>query len=284
MTKHDPRVTPHRPDLAARHLEGAVEAGRFVEGTLRQVAGGVVDLRSRPSDSARLDSQLLGGELVRVFENRDGWSWLQNDTDGYVGYARSDALRGEVHAPSHVVAVPRSLVYSEPDPKAPALDALALTSSVAIVGEKAGYSERAGGGWLYSRHLVPISESAPDYVATALAFLGAPYLWGGKTNLGLDCSGLVQVVLHRAGIPCPRDADQQAGTLGAAHPPGTPLLRGDLIYFPGHVAIALDDWRVVNANAHDMLVAIEPLADLVARVEQISGQGVTMIRRVPSGV
>lgn len=281
MTKLDPRVTPYRSDLAARHLEGAVEAERFVQGSTRQVAGGVVDLRRRPSDCAPLDSQLLGGELVRVFEDQDGWAWLQNDTDGYVGYARSALLSSDIHAPSHVVTVPRSLAFAEPDPKAPPLDALPLSGSVAVVGESAGYSERAGGGWVYSRHLAPIAESAPDYVATALAFLGVPYLWGGKTSLGLDCSGLVQVALHRAGIPCPRDADQQAASLGEAQPPGRPLLRGDLIYFPGHVAIALDEWRVVNANAHDMLVAIEPLADLTARVEEFSGQGVTAVRRLP---
>jgi cell wall-associated NlpC family hydrolase len=282
MTKLDPRITPYRPDLAARHLEGAVEAERYVEGVARQVSGGVVDLRCRPCDHAPLESQLLGGEVVRIFEDQDGWAWLQNDTDSYVGYARSDSMSAVINAPNHVVTVPRSIVYSEPNPKAPALDALALSGSVAVVGESAGFSERAGGGWLYSRHLAPITECAPDHVATALAFLGAPYLWGGKTNLGLDCSGLVQVALHRAGMPCPRDADQQAASLGAAHPPGTPLLRGDLIYFPGHVAIALDDWRVVNANAHDMLVAIEPLADLVMRVEEISGQGVTAIRRLPN--
>ena len=93
---------------------------------------------------------------------------------------------------------------------APPLDCLSLSGSVAVVGQNAGFSERAGGGWLYSRHLAPITEGAPDYVATALAFLGVPYLWGGKTSLGLDCSGLVQVALHRAAIPCPRDADQQA--------------------------------------------------------------------------
>ena len=280
MSELDPRVNPYRPDLAAARLEGRVAAARFAEGTRRQVVRGVADLRRAPAEDAPLDSQLLHGELVQVYEIKGGWAWLQNETDHYVGYAPAAALSPEIAAPSHVVAVLGSFVHPEPDLKTPPFDRLPMGAALAVTGEKHGFSEKAGGGWLYSRHLAGIDESAEDYVATALQFLGAPYLWGGKTGQGLDCSALVQLALHRAGRPCPRDSAHQEATLGKARPPDAPPERGDLITFPDHVAIALDGWRVVNANAHDMLVAIEPLADLAARVEKEFGRGITAVRRL----
>jgi cell wall-associated NlpC family hydrolase len=279
MTEHDPRLTPTRPDLAAAHLEDQVEAQRFAKGRRHQVTRGVADLRRNPDGRAPLDSQLLYGEIVQVYEAAGDWAWLQNETDGFVGYAPAETLSEEVHGPSHVVSVPRSFLFPEPDLKAPPLDWLSMAGAVSVTREHNGFSELAGGGWLYSRHLAPLEETAPDYVATALEFLGVPYLWGGKSSLGLDCSALIQIALNRAGLPCPRDSDQQETSLGEARPVDAEPERGDLIYFPGHVAIALDDWRVVNANAHDMMVTIEPLADLLGRVEREFGSGITAIRR-----
>ncbi|MFB3079527.1 MAG: C40 family peptidase [Lysobacterales bacterium] len=162
-----------------------------------------------------------------------------------------------------------------------------MTGRVTAVGVDGAYSEvRIGtqGGWVYTRHLAPDGEVAPDYVETALRFLGVPYLWGGKDSQGLDCSGLIQVALARAGIPCPRDTGMQAASLAEAVPwvPGqTTLVRGDLIYFPGHAAIALDGAQVVNANAHAMMVSVEPLAEHEERVKAESGgTGVTAVRRL----
>ena len=280
MPELDPRLNPYRPDLAAASLEGAVEAERFVEGSRQQVARGLADLRRRPEAGAPLGSQLLHGETVTVYDEKDGWAWVQNETDGYVGYVPAEALSARVHAPTHEVKVLRTFVFPEPDLKAPPLDALPLCGKVAAVGESGAFRELAGGGWVYARHLAEPDETATGTLATMLEFLGVPYLWGGKTSLGLDCSALVQLALHRAGLPCPRDSDMQAGSLGEARPVDQPPRRGDLIYLPGHVAIALDDWRVVNANAHDMLVAIEPLAELVARVEAESGRGITAVGRL----
>ena len=212
---------------------------------------------------------------------------MQNRTDGYVGYVESTALGTESSATTHSVKVPRSFLFPGPDLKLPPRDALTMTGRVAVVGVEGGYSEvEIGGrrGWVYSQHLAPEGEIEPDFVATALRFLGVPYLWGGKESGGLDCSGLVQVALARAGIPCPRDSNMQAASLGAAvdwEPGRTELQRGDLISFPGHCAIALDAVEVVNANAHAMMVSIEPLAELVARVEAESGgTGVTAVRRL----
>ncbi len=279
MKPLDPRLDAYRPDLAAEPLKGRVEAARFVTGVPRQVRPGVAALRRVPAADGELVSQLLGGEVVTLYDAADGWAWVQNETDGYVGYTPASALSAELRQPTHVVKVLRSFVYAEPDMKAPPLDALATSGSVAVTGEKGDFCALAGGGWVYGKHLVRLDAPAPDYVSTALEFLGAPYLWGGKTSPGLDCSALVQVALHRAGLPCPRDSDMQAEGLGQARPADAPPDRGDLAFFEGHVAIALDDWRILHATAHDMLVAIEPLADLVGRAERITGRGITAIRR-----
>lgn len=287
MPELDPRLNAYRPDLAADSLEGRVEAARFTAGHPAQVTRGVAALRRRPGAGEPLDTQLLSGEAVTVYDEAGGWSWVQNATDDYVGYVESAALGRDVRAATHSVKVLRTFLYPEPDLKAPPLDALTLTGRVTAVGVDGAYSEvriGAQGGWVYTRHLAPDGEVAPDYVETALRFLGVPYLWGGKDSQGLDCSGLIQVALARAGIPCPRDTGRQAESLGEAVPwvPGqTTLVRGDLIYFPGHAAIALDGAQVVNANAHAMMVSVEPLAELEERVKAESGgTGVTAVRRL----
>ncbi len=275
MTRLDPRLHAFRPDLAAQNLSGRVESAHFVAGTPARVHRGVADLRRSPAADAPLDSQLLFGEEVTCYETKDGWAWVQNRADGYVGYVEAGALSEDLAAPSHRVAVLRSFLYPEPDLKAPTLDCLSITSPVAVVAERDGFGEIAGGGWIYSRHLEPLDAMAPDYVADALQFLGVPYLWGGRSSLGLDCSALIQLVMARAGVACPRDSDMQAAELGQLVSEGRPqrsLQRGDLIYMPGHAVIALDEEKVVHANAHDMLVAIEPLAPVIARVAEESGR------------
>jgi cell wall-associated NlpC family hydrolase len=218
---------------------------------------------------------------VGIYEVADGWAWVQNRADGYVGYAAADGLREEGQVPTHWVKVLRTLVFPEPDEKAAPLDALSMTARVRVVAEAGRFRELAGGGWVYGRHLAPLDEPAEDFVAVALQFLGVPYLWGGKTSQGLDCSGLVQVALAAAGTDAPRDSDMQAAGLGESRPLDAELAHGDLVYMPDHVAIALDRWRVVHANAHEMLTSIEPLDELVARVTELYGQGITAVRRPP---
>ena len=219
---------------------------------------GVTDLRVAPSASAPLGSQLLSGETVTVYDETDAWAWVQNGADGFVGYVTAESLTNQVHDTTHRLTALRSFLFPEPDIKAPPLDTLTIAGQVAVVGERGRFSE----------------------LATALRFLGTPYLWGGKCSLGLDCSGLVQVVLALAGIPAPRDSDMQAGSLGEPLAESAPLRRGDLVYFPGHVAIALDDTNVVNANAWHLQVTTEPLADVVARVQAECGRGIEVVRRI----
>lgn len=278
----DPRLHPVRDDLAGEELKGRVKRPRFVAARPAQVAVGTLDLRRAPARDAALDTQLFHGDEVRVYETKDGWAWLQNAADGYVGYAEAAALREAVETPSHWVRVPRSFVFPTPDETRPPLDALAMTARVPVVSLKARYSEvawGAGSGWVPSGHLLPVGEIVEDFVSTALAFIGVPYLLGGRTSLGLDCSGLIQVALNAAGVACLRDSYMQEASLGEPRPLAEPPVRGDLLFVPGHVAIALDAWRVLHANAFDMMTTIEPLADLVKRVEARGGPGLTTVRR-----
>ncbi len=284
MTDLDPRLHPYRDDLAAESLRGRIEAPAYVEGRPMQVAAGCIDLRRKPFADAPLDSQLLFGEEVLVFAEAEGWAWVQNKTDRYVGYIRRSALIDEIHAPTHVVTALRSFVFPLPDLKAPTLDALSLASSVTVTDTEGAYCRLATGGWIYQRHLAPLDDLEPDYVATAERFIGVPYLWGGRSGLGLDCSALVQLALARAGVLALRDSDHQEATLGTPLdwvPGETQAQRGDLLYSPGHVAIVYDEERVLNANAHAMAVSIEPWRDLEARVIAESGGGFTGRRRPP---
>ncbi len=284
MVELDPRIHAYRPDLAAESLRGQVRAAQFVTGQPAQVAWGVADLRRHPSKISGLSSQLLCGETVTLYDKIGEWAWVQNHRDHYVGYVEVAALRSRVYDTTHQVAALRTFLFPEPDLKSPPLDSLPMASTLRITGESGAYSEVAGGGWVYSRHLRPDGDWEPDYIATALAFMGVPYLWGGKNSLGLDCSGLVQVALARAGVASPRDSDLQLECIGSAVPlreGETPIRRGDLIYFPGHVAIALDERQVLHANAGAMQVAIEELAPVAAQISADNkGRGITAIRRL----
>ncbi|WP_193371369.1 C40 family peptidase [Pelagibius marinus] len=284
MSDLDPRLNAFREGLADARLKDQVAAPRYVEGRPAGVARGVVDLRRAPDAASGLDTQLLFGESVRVFDEAGGWAWVQSETDGYVGYLESAALGPAVGAPTHRLRALRSFLYPEPNLKAPALDCLSIASPVQVIGEQDSYSQIAGGGWLYSKHLQPLTETSPDFVATALEFLGTPYFWGGRSSIGLDCSTLVQLSLACAGMNVRRDSYQQAGTLGEALnglPGEVTLERGDLVYSPGHVAIMLDAGHIVHANGFTMTVAVETLGALEKRVlDETKGTGFTTVRRV----
>jgi cell wall-associated NlpC family hydrolase len=282
----DRRRHPWRPDLAAEPLAGRVPAARFVPGQPRQVKVGVAALKEQPAADARQASQLLFGEAFTVYEQRDGWCWGQNAADGYVGYAPESALGPPGPAPSHRVRALRSFVFPGPDLKDPPLDCLALTSTVRVIGEERGYAALAGGGWIHARSLAPLDHREPDPVATALRLLEVPYLWGGRSPLGIDCSGLVQIALAAAGIAAPRDSDMQRGETGSLIASDCPdgrgigYRRGDLVFFPGHVGLMLDPERLVHATAHAMAVTIEPLAAVIGRTDPTRGGGLLAVRRL----
>jgi cell wall-associated NlpC family hydrolase len=260
---HDPRTTPARPDLAALHLKGQVEAARFVAGTEREVVAAQAPMRRTPAPDAAYDTEALRGERVTVYEeNEEGWSWGQLRTDGYVGWLPTGALRPPGPAPTHRVAALRSLVFPGRSIKTPPIEALSFGCRVTVTVREDNWTALASGGYVPSRHLAPVTTREPDFVAVAERFIGVPYLWGGKTSFGLDCSGLVQVAFASCGVDCPRDSDMQERALGTAVAGDLAgLRRGDLLFWNGHVAILRDRNTLLHANAFHMAVAPEPGAE-----------------------
>jgi cell wall-associated NlpC family hydrolase len=283
MPPFDPRLTPARPDLAARHLEGRVVAARFVDGEMREVIEPSLPVRRAPSPEASVDTEALLGERVTVYETNDeGWAWGQLGEDGYVGFMPANGLAPPGPAPTHRVCALRTLVFPGPSIKLPPLGALPFGARIAVTRRA---DDRlvltSSGGYVPVRHLAPVETREADFVAVAERFLGTPYLWGGKTSLGLDCSGLVQVALTACGIPCPRDTDMQEAALG--EPVAGPPRRGDLMFWKGHVAIVRDGATLVHANGFHMAVALEPIGQAIARIRPSDGE-VTSIRRLAGSV
>ncbi len=278
----DPRRHAYRLDLAAETLRGLIEAERYVRGEPRQVGAPALPLRREPRFDATLDTEALLGETVTLYEESEGWAWVQLSRDGYVGYVPSEGLTRALIAPTHRVSALRTYIYPQPDGKAPPLALLSLNALVSVAGEQGRFLALEGGGYVFARHALPIGEAAPDYVAVAEAFLGTPYLWGGRTSVGLDCSGLVQLAAEAAGLTAPRDADMQAAELGRPieWQDGATLRRGDLVFWEGHVGIMTSAHELLHANAHHMAVAVEPLAEAMARIK-VAGYEVMCVRRLP---
>jgi cell wall-associated NlpC family hydrolase len=273
----DPRVTPARPDLAAKHLEGKVTAGRFVAGEEREVIDAQASVREAPAPDAVQVTEALMGEHVTVYEfNQEGWAWGQLAGDGYVGWLPANALVPPRAAPTHRVAALRTLAFPGASIKLPPVGTPPLGSCVSVMREQERFAVTSA-GFIPRNHLAPMNEHESDFVSVAERFLGTPYLWGGKTNHGLDCSGLVQISLQASGVPCPRDSDMQEQTLGREIDIGQ-VRRGDLVFWPGHVAIARDGANFIHANAFHMAVAVEPIARAIARITA-AGSHVTSVRR-----
>ncbi len=281
-SKLDPRLTPARPDLAARHLEGKVTAARFVEGIEFEVFDPVVPVRREPSHDAALDTEALKGERVMVYDrDAEGWAWGQLKADGYVGWIPDIALVQPRTTPTHKVTALRTFSFPGPSIKLPPVESLPLGARIEVVKIDGTFAITSQRHYLPVQHVALLDAAEADFVAVAERFAGTPYLWGGRTSLGIDCSGLVQTSLSAAGIAAPRDSDMQEATLGAALPPSQwhDLKRGDLIFWKGHVAIVRDSTTMVHANAHHMATAIEPTQAGIARIKA-TGSEVTSVKRL----
>ncbi len=278
--KLDPRLNAYRDDIAAASLKDRVRARRYVEGTSRQVIATHAPVRIAPKFHAPLLTEALHGELVSVYDTHNGWSWVQLQRDGYVGYMPSDHLSSNVFDNTHTVRTRATFVYPAPDIKAPPLSRLTFGAGVSVDSREGRFAGLSRGGFIYADHLSAVDEHAKDFVRSAERLAGTPYLWGGKTSLGLDCSALVQLALHDAGIECPRDTDMQVGVVGEALPGDDTarLKRGDLVFWKGHVAIAQSESLLLHASGHHMEVVIEPTARAIERIGKSWGPIISLRR------
>src|SRR5437868_12287200 len=278
----DPRLTPARPDLAAKYLEGKVKAARFVTGEEFCVTDALAPLREAPASDAALLTQALKGERVTIYDrNGEGFAWGQLGSDGYVGWIPDAALARPGTAPTHKITALRTFAFPGPSIKLPPVETLPFGARVTVAREDGAFAVTGEGRYLPHRHVGGLDAMEKDFVAVAERFVGTPYLWGGKSSLGIDCSGLVQVALTASGTGCPRDSDMQESGLGRAlsDTEMQHLKRGDLIFWKGHVAIVRDADTIVHANAHHMATVIENTREAIARIKT-AGSEVTAIKRL----
>ena len=283
VTGPDPRCHAYRSDLAAHELKDVVDAERYAEGVPAQIVRASIPLRSKPESSAPFVNEALFGETVRVFDEENGWAWVQLNSDGYVGYLPAEVLNKRPNRPTHHVRALGTFVYPVADIKTPPIMHLSLNSRLAIVATKDDFCRTAEGGYVSGRHIAPLNRFARDFVEVAERFIGTPYLWGGRTRVGIDCSGLLQMSMMAAGLKSPRDSDMQQEQLGETVlvPDDLEgLVRGDLIFWDGHVGIMADGIMLLHANAHHMAVTVETLPEAVARIQR-SGSKIAAIKRLP---
>jgi cell wall-associated NlpC family hydrolase len=281
MSKLDSRLHAFRADLADIRLEGQVEASHFVAGIPMQVAVPVLPLHKAPAADSMQLTQALMGERLTVFAEHEGWAWVQLAGDSYVGYVSANALSATLAQATHRVRVPSTFLYPAANLKTQPAIQVTLNARLSVTGSEGRFLRLADGHFAFADHLCPIAEAAPDFVAVAEQFRHVPYYWGGKSVLGLDCSGLVQLALEAAGRTCPRDSDLQEQDLGQALQINDldGLRRGDLVFWNGHVGIMTDDRTLLHANGHHMMVVAEPMRQAVDRIAAMYGH-ITSLKRL----
>ncbi|KRR13211.1 peptidase P60 [Bradyrhizobium jicamae] len=279
---HDPRLTPARPEVAAKYLEGEVKAARFVDGEEFCVREAIAPLWETADAGAMMATQALKGDHVTVYDrNGEGLAWGQLGSDGYVGWIPDRALAKPVAAATHKVTALRTYAFPGPSIKLPPVETLTTGARVTVLREDGAFAVTSEGWYLPRGHVGGLAAMEQDFVAVAERFVGTPYLWGGKSSLGIDCSGLVQISLNAAGTGCPRDSDMQQDSLGRSLDVAETkkLQRGDLIFWKGHVAIVRNADTIVHANAHHMATVIESTQEAIARIKA-AGSEVTAIKRL----
>lgn len=272
----DHRITPSNGRVAASFLKGQVEADRFVDGDRMQCVAAAADILDMPGGTRT--SQLLYGTTFLGLDLHDGYVFGQSTRDGYCGYVQVDLL-APAEGVTHWVAAPQTHIYPAPDMRRTTKGALYFGSEVAILGEEGDWSRLRSGDYVPTGHVLPLAQRLADPVDVADLFLGTPYLWGGGTRYGLDCSGLVQAAWHGCGLDCPRDSDLQEAEIGQTLGADDAPERGDLVFWKSHVGIVTAPNRLLHANAHHMSVVYEPLDDAIARIAAAGGGPVTRMAR-----
>lgn len=219
-------------------------------------------VRKGPDALEECVNQLLYGEEVIIVRNNGIWGLAQSVHDSYEGYVPLNALK--FHQPkTHKVLVPRTHIYDAPNYKTDPRQILFFLSQVHVTGEiHNGFAKLYNGGWVFERHIMPINAQLQSPVDLAMMFLNAPYLWGGRSIDGIDCSGLIQMITMATGKPCPRDSTPQCKYFLKTGEKVTSGQHGDLVYFDGHVGIMIDEKHVLSATARHMRTVIEPLDKL----------------------
>lgn len=271
----DRRTTPANTRVAATHLPDLPEGIRRVTPVSLQIRQPVVDLQRTPGGAR--DRQLVWGDVVDEYETHEGQSFVQSKKDGYVGYVPTAAL-GPVHPATHWVSTLATHLYSEPDFKSPDRQCLGFGCRLTVFSNAGRFLETSD-GFVPRTHLAPVGTHLPDPIEVAEYFLGTPYLWGGNSRDGIDCSGLVQAALIACGYPCPADSDQQEATLGELASDDM-MRRGDLLFWKGHVALVAARDRLIHANAHHMAVRHEPLHTAIDRIRAQGDGPVTAHKRL----
>ena len=268
MPDLDNRLHAYRPDLADVKLRGRISAKRFVEGVTMEVVAPVAAIHREASSKAMQTTQALFGERLMAFEITDDWVWCQLEHDGYVGHIAKTSVSNDLTNPTHRVSVPSTFLYPMPDIKSQVPTNLPMNAKLEIVASDEKFSKLSNGKYVFTKHVRPLNEFEADFVSVAEKFLNVPYYWGGKTFLGLDCSGLVQTSLEVCGISSPRDTDMQETQLGQNLLINDldGLRRGDLVFWKGHVGIMTDQKTLLHANGYHMMTVKEPLAEAVARI------------------
>jgi hypothetical protein len=282
----DKRLTPGRQDIADISLKDHFPSDQYVEGSVSECIIGNSALRDAPNPSARRTTELLFGEHFNILEEKDGWAWGQAQYDKYVGYIPAIALKPISHNVHARVSSPLTWAYSEADLKSHPIRGLSMGACLPEPKEEKlnGFCHFPDIGWVWNKYVTPLNKNL-DFMILAEKFLDAPYLWGGKTALGIDCSGLTQITLGLAGVPLPRDTDQQELALG--HEFNLPdwqdtgaLTRGDMVFFPGHVGLMVDDKNIIHANATHMATTINPLKEVIDIVARQNKTPVTSVKRI----
>jgi cell wall-associated NlpC family hydrolase len=258
----DPRLTPARDDLAASWLRDQVKAPKYVDPKRSTISVPVASVYRSPDKNQAIETEFLFGEAIDVYDHDSKWAWVQSVTDGYVGYIPTDHLTATDHAPTHRVTNIGTFVYPSATYKMTPQRSLSYGSAVSVASEKDGMSLLATGGYVPTAHLAPLEFHGDEIVAEAFRFLGIPYLWGGRSHVGLDCSALIQLVLQACNYKAPRDSDLQEKHLGR------PIDRedvqgGDLVFFRGHVGLMVDDSTLIHANDRAMAVSIDDLDEYI---------------------